>query len=92
MPTHEETDQFWRDWARLSPEQRTSFRNAVEKLVDDLESLPAGQFRGGLRVKPMQGADGIWEMTWHGEDGRATFEYGERRPEGEPHIVWRSVA
>lgn len=91
MPSHEEADQFWRDWAGLSPEQRAAFRNAVGKFVADLSTLPPGQFRGGLRVKPMQGAKGIWEMTWNGEDGRATFEYGEALTAGDPHIVWRRV-
>jgi hypothetical protein len=91
MPTHEETEQFWRDWARLSREQKAAFRDAVGKLVTDLGSVPAGQFRGGLRVKPMRGADGIWEMTWEGADGRATFEFGRELTEGVPHIVWRRI-
>jgi hypothetical protein len=91
VPTHEETEQFWRDWTRLTPEQKTAFRKAVGKLVADLKNLPSGQFRGALRVKPMQGADGIWEMSWEGADGRATFEFGHERVEGEPHIIWRRI-
>ena len=39
----------------------------------------------------MQGADGIFEMTWEIADGRATFQYGEERVSGEPHIVWRRI-
>jgi hypothetical protein len=91
LPTHEESDQFWRDWDRLTPAQRQLFREAVKKFSDDLESLPRGQFRPGLRVKPMQGADGIFEITWEIRDGRATFEYGSELTEGDPHIVWRRV-
>ena len=91
MPTHEEADQFWRDWERLSPEEKTKFREAVRKFTEDLNNLPRGQFRGGLRVKPMQNADGIFEMTWEGRDGRATFQYGDELNEGEPHIIWRRI-
>jgi len=47
-------------------------------------------FRKGLRVKGVKGATGIFEMTW-GDDGRATFEYGEPVVETEPHVVWRRI-
>ena len=45
----------------------------------------------GLRVKPIQGARGIWEMTWsmHDPDGRATWEWV--RIGDEPGIRWRRV-
>ncbi len=91
MPTHEETAQFWRDWARLSAKERQPFREAVEKFAEDLESLHKGQFRRGLRVKPMQDAGGVFEMTWDLEDGRATFEYGQELRKNDPHIIWRRV-
>jgi hypothetical protein len=91
VPTHEETAQFWRDWKRLSPTKQLRFREALKKFFEDLERLPKGQFRGSLRVKPMQGVDGIFEMTWEPEDGRATFEYAEELIEGEPHIIWRRI-
>lgn len=44
-----------------------------------------------LRVKPVQGAPGIWEMTWsyRNPDGRATWEW--IRINGEPAIRWRRV-
>jgi hypothetical protein len=90
LPTHEETEQFWRDWKRLSPDEQGRFREALKKFLEDLENLPRGQFRGGLRVKPMQDADGIFEMTW-ADDGRATFQYGEGLTPGDPHIVWRRI-
>lgn len=91
MPTHEETDQFWRDWDGLGEDERRQFREAVEKLIEDLETLPPRQFRPGLRVKSMKGADGIFEMTWEIRDGRATFQYGEELTEGDPHIIWRRI-
>lgn len=91
MPTHEEADQFWHDWGRLSSDEQRQFREAVKKFVEDLANLPRGQFRRGLRVKPMQDADWIFEMTWEIQDGRATFEYGEELSAGDPHIIWRRI-
>lgn len=88
MPTHDETDQFKRDWARLSSDEKQQFRDAVRKFVEDLSR---GEFRRGLRVKSMQGADGIFEMTGEIANGRATFEYGDELTEGDPHIVWRRI-
>ena len=48
MPTREVLPQFWRDWARLTPEQREAF----------------GAVRAGLRVKGVRTAPGIFELTW----------------------------
>lgn len=47
-------------------------------------------YPGGLRIKGVRGADGVWEMTWDG-DGRATFEFGPQVLPGKPHVVWRRV-
>jgi hypothetical protein len=78
---------FWRDYDRLSPEQRAAFRRAVIQLVADLK---AGQVREGFRIKRVRRRPGVWEMTW-GPDGRAPFEYGEPVRPGEIHIVWRRI-
>ena len=88
MPTHEELLSFWRDWDALTAEQQRQFRRAVAKFVEDLEQ--GRPFRRGLRVKGVQGTDGILEMTW-AKDGRATFEYGPPVHGDEPHIVWRRI-
>lgn len=85
MPTYEGRSEFWRDYARLPPDQRARFRAAVRKFTRDLVS---GRFRAGLRVKALSGFPGIWEMTW-ADDGRATFEYGATMHPNEVHIVWR---
>ena len=61
---------------------------AVQQFVEDLQR--GRTFRKGLRVKGIQGAAGIFEMTW-AADGRATFEYGSEVTEGETHVVWRRV-
>jgi hypothetical protein len=88
VPTYARTQRFRRDYERLRPEQRRAFRKAVRAFVADLQ---AGRpFRPGLRVKRVEGAPGIFEMTW-APDGRATFQYGEPLREGEPHVIWRRV-
>jgi len=88
LPTYDKTEQFERDYESLSPDERAAFKRAIEKFLED---LPTRRFRRGLRVKGVQGTNGIFEMTWEGEDGRATFEYGEEIRSGEPHIIWRRI-
>lgn len=88
MPTYARLPRFDKDLERLSPEQRSQFNAAVRKFVADLGA--AGKFRVGLRVKGVEGAEGIFEMTW-APDGRATFQYGESIKAGEPHVIWRRV-
>jgi len=88
VPTYERSPQFDRDYAKLPSNLKERFRLAVRRFVDDLE---AGHgFRSGLRVKGVQAAKGVFELTW-APDGRATFIYGEPVVEGEPHIVWRRI-
>ena len=88
MPTYEVTERFRRDWTQLSKEERENFRQAVQEFVEDLES---GRFRKGLRVRRVEGTDAVWEMTWEGGNGRATFEYGSEIHPGERHVIWRRV-
>ena len=88
MPTRDVLAKFWRDWARLNPEERRAFLAAVEKFVDDLR---AGRgFRPGLRVKGVRGAPGLYEMTW-APNGRATFSYGRSVLADEPHVIWHRI-
>ena len=87
MPTFEITRRFARDFASLTRQQKEAFRIAVTRFVEDLTS---GEIRPGLRVKGIQGADGIFEITW-AKDGRATFQYGDEVRAGEPHIIWRRI-
>ena len=88
MPTHEEEDSFQRDLDHLTPEQYARFRRAVRRLAEDLDH---GEIRASLRVKPMVDHPGIWEMTWEGADGRATFRYGPERIAGKRHVIWRRI-
>lgn len=87
MPTYAWLARFRADFERLTPTQQAAFLVAVKQFVDDLE---AGRFRNGLRVKGIQGASDIFEMTW-APDGRATFEYGPVVADGEPHVIWRRI-
>lgn len=87
MPTFTTTRRFERDYAALSAENRARFKTAVREFVAD---LAGGKFRKSLRVRGVQGARNVFEMTW-APDGRATFSYGPEQVEGEPHVVWRRV-
>ncbi len=86
MPTCERTARFDRDLAVLDRADRARFRAAVEKFIEDLR---AGSFRPGLRVRAVEGAPGVFEMTW-APNGRATFEFGTSQGAG-PHVIWRRV-
>jgi hypothetical protein len=88
MPTYQKLPRFLKDYAQLSEEERRRFKEAVKKFVEDLDR--GGGFRPGLRVKGVEGAPGVFEMTW-APDGRATFHYGKSSRVGEPHVVWRRI-
>ncbi|MEU2732553.1 hypothetical protein ABZ650_33065 [Streptomyces griseoviridis] len=91
MPTYETLPRFAADLDRLTPEQRRRFRRTVTAFVEDLRT---GRFRAGLRVKRVQRATGIYELTWSmgtGPAGRATWEYGAPIVPGLPHIVWHRI-
>jgi hypothetical protein len=88
LPTYGWAPRFRADWDRLTPAQQAAFLAAVTQFVADMRRRRG--FRKGLRVKAVQGAAGIFEMTW-ADDGRATSTFGEAVIEGEPHVVWRRV-
>lgn len=87
MPTYEATNRFRSDLAGLTESERKRFHHAVAEFVEDLRG---DRFRKGLRVKRVQGTRDVWEMTF-APDGRATWQYGEERQEGEPHVIWRRI-
>ncbi len=92
---YERTPRFDADVRRLSDNERTLFRRvAVEQFAPAAEqhaAEPGAPWPKGLRVKRLQGAPGVWEMTWSfaGPDGRATFEWVES--DDELAIRWRRV-
>lgn len=69
MPTFDVFDSFWSDYSSLSRREQDAFLEARDKFAEDCDS---GDFRASLRVKPMKGQPHIWEMTWEGNNGRAT--------------------
>lgn len=91
----EQTARFRSDRAALDNAHFAAFRRVViDQFVPAAErqtEQPGSAWPKGLRVKRVQGATGIWEMTWSfaGPDGRATFEWVEI--DGEPAIRWRRV-
>jgi hypothetical protein len=87
-PTYEATVGFAREFARLSREQDRAFRQAIAKLVAALRD--GREPPNSLRIKRVQGAKGVWELSYSG-DGRATFRYGTEIKSGERHIVWLRV-
>lgn len=91
----ETTPAFDADVRRLSPDEYRRFRRVVAErfnpACDRRAADPAARWPRSLRVRRVEGASGVWEMTWSfaGPDGRATFEWGELG--GEPLIRWRRV-
>jgi hypothetical protein len=88
VPTFATTPRFQQDYRKLTDAQRARFQRVVrEAFVPDIDSAA---FRPGLRVRGVQGAPGVYEMTW-APDGRATWQYGEEQRPGTPHVIWRRV-
>ena len=92
---YETTPAFDGDIRRLSEDEYRLFRQVVsERFLPAAERRaadPSARWPRGLRVKAIEGAPGIWELTWSyaGPDGRATFEWIEI--DGQPAIRWRRV-
>ncbi|MFJ3594531.1 hypothetical protein ACPXCP_34355 [Streptomyces sp. DT20] len=92
MPTYETLPRFTADLDRLTPEQRRKFHQTVAAFVEDLRA--GGRFRAGLRIKRVQRATGIYELTWSmgtGPAGRATWQYGPAHRPDTPHVIWRRI-
>ena len=90
MPTWESVPRFWRDYDKLTKDQKEVFQDAVRLFREGLAA--GGQFHPSLRVHHVQGTKGIYSMTWDSDgDSRATFQYGQSIQEAEPHIIWRRV-
>ncbi|MBI4172026.1 MAG: hypothetical protein HY511_04635 [Actinobacteria bacterium] len=92
---YETTPAFDADVGRLSRREHELFGRVLrERLVpaaDRRATDPSAPWPKGLRVRDVEGAPGVWELTWSfsGPDGRATFEWVEIG--GEPAIRWRRV-
>ena len=90
---YQRTDSFAADYRRLPQAERERFQKAVAGFNDASDAYGEHHqpFPKALRVKPVQGAPGIFEMTWSfsGPDGRATFEWSQA--ESEPAVLWRRI-
>lgn len=81
----ETTSSLDADLGRLKGDRLRMFRGVVADFsaaCDEFSRAPGYRWPAALRVTPMKGTRGIWEMTWSfaSPDGRATFEfvrYGE---------------
>ena len=85
---------FEADYRRLSTSERTLFKAALRTFVlacDRFAADPTAAWPASLRVKAVENAPGIWEMTWSfsGPDGRATFEWVQI--EGSLGVRWRRI-
>ena len=97
IPTFEAMQRFWIEFDDLPAYQREAFGRARQEFVRASKRWEASGCAGGavfpdaLRVKPVKGQRGIWELTWAG-DGRCTWEYGTSlREEPSCHILWRCI-
>jgi hypothetical protein len=94
----ETTPAFDSDVRRLKREHHRQFMSVLrEKFIPACDALladptnPSAAWPASLRVKSVQGASGVWEMTWSfaSPDGRATFELVT--VDGELRVRWRRV-
>lgn len=92
---YERTDSFKRDYRRLSADHREEFKRVVREhfnpALDGRVREPGRPWPPRLRIKGVEGAPGVWEMTWSftDPDGRATWEWISVG--GDPAIRWRRI-
>jgi len=87
-------DTFKADYKRLSPSEQVLFRVALRVFVEACDRYavnPSSAWPTSLRVKGVENAPGVLEMTWSlsGPDGRATFAWIQ--VEGQLAVCWRRV-
>lgn len=95
----ETTYSFEADSRGLSDREKRLFRDAVRKFNRACDAaMERGERRRwpkALRVKDVEGAPGIWELTlsFAGPDGRATSEWVTSEVDREPVPVvrWRRI-
>lgn len=91
----ETTLSFDKDVRHLKREHLAEFLEVLKtKFISDCDAYaahPATPWPQSLRVKSVQGAPGVLEMTWSfaSPDGRATFEFVTVN--GQLRLRWRRV-
>ena len=74
MATFETLPHFEASWRKLTHQRQGAFRAVVLEAFEPDLMAPDRQFRDVLRVRPVAGHPGLFEMTWN-HTGRATFSY-----------------
>lgn len=95
----EVTRSFEADYQKLTDREKGLFRAAVRRFNEAcdaaLERGDRPRWPNTLRVKDVEGAPGVWELTWSfsGPDGRATWEWTTVDIDGEavPAVRWRRI-
>ena len=90
----EVTDAFRADRKRLSKSEQRLVSEALAAFVaacDRYAADPTAAWPSSLRVKNVEGAPGVLEMTWSfsGPDGRATFAWSQ--VDGQLAVRWRRI-
>lgn len=90
----EVTDSFRADRKRLSKKERALVAEVLPTFVeacDGYAANPAAGWPASLRVKDVEGAPGVHEVTFNfaGPDVRATFEWIQL--DGELAVRWRQI-
>jgi hypothetical protein len=91
---HVVLDSFKADYRRLSQSDQALFKRALPDFIaacDRYALEPSLAWSASLRVKDVERAPGIWEMTWSfsGPDGRATFDWVQ--VDGQLAVRWRRI-
>jgi hypothetical protein len=93
----ERTESFKGDYQRLSKRDRELLKVAVTEFNEACDAYVAHRapWPSRLRVKSVEGAPGVFEMTWSfsGPDGRATWEWVTVADASGRHraVRWRRV-
>lgn len=89
----EVTDSCRADLKRLSDRERSLVQETLPTFVAACDRYAADRMAwpASLRVKDVENAPGIWEVTFHfaGPDIRATFEWVQI--DGELGVRWRRI-
>lgn len=88
------TASFEGDRARLTAPERRAVANVLPAFIEACDRFardPSAAWPASLRVKSVQGAPGVFEVTFSfaGPDVRATFEWV--RIDGELAVRWRRI-
>ena len=87
-------DSFKADYKRFSTAEQDLFKMALRDFIEACDRYatdPSTRWPASLRVKDVENAPGVIEMTWSfsGPDGRATFEWIQI--DGQLAVRWRRI-